>query len=507
VTGTPVSGRVAALRTSIESAAARTTYGRSLALITLAGALVRLATMSRQPLGYDEDFTAVVVHQPLARMIDIIGRDSAPPLFYLLEHAIGAAAEALGLAALGGPGGPVALRLLPTLAGIALIPLIAALARRIGGDSAALWAALFAALAPTTVLLSGFARMYSPATLLTLASALLLLRAVERPSAGRWITYFAAAASAVWMDYFSAVALAGILIAAVWLRPGRRTLAVAALTTILAIASIAPWLVVARAQLEHSGQGFWVPPLSPAMIGGTLSQLFMGPPIDNGVPFSPALIALQDVTVVAGFAALAFAFVVRGRLDDGGRRAAAYCLLASSGVALLVAVSLARPLLDARYATVMWLPLYAVAGAALAAMPRRAATGIVAIVAVTTLSLSVATTHNQTSLLVADLDARVGQHDLAAASWDHYLILLDESGPSVQPRLHVLSPDDPPWFVGTAAYPAGAVIHEVPPDVAANGGLVFWVSDPGLAPSGLPPGYHSLESRCVILACLTVYGP
>jgi len=60
--------------------------------------------------------------------------------------------------------------------------------------------------------------------------------------------------------------------------------------------------------------------------------------------------------------------------------------------------------------------------------------------------------------------------------------------------------------VGTAAYPPGALIHAVPPDVVANGGRVFWVADPADAPPPLPAGYHSLESRCVILACLTIYG-
>ena len=59
-------------------------YGRALALITAGGAFLRFAIIARQPLGYDEDFTAVVLHNPLDRILDMIGRDSAPPLFYLL---------------------------------------------------------------------------------------------------------------------------------------------------------------------------------------------------------------------------------------------------------------------------------------------------------------------------------------------------------------------------------------------------------------------------------------
>ena len=489
------------------SAAERMPYGRALAFITSIGALLRFAFIARQSLGYDEDFSAVILHQPIGRMIDILSRDSAPPLFYLLERPIVALSDGLGMASLGGPGGPVALRLVPVLAGIALIPLLAGLARRVGGDSAGLWAAVLTALAPTTVMLSGFARMYGLAAALTVAAALLLWRAIERPSMARWAAYTAAGAAAVWTDYFSAVALAGIFVAALWLRPERRPAAVAFAATALAVASIAPWLFVARAQFEHAGQGFWVPPLSPTMVGGTLAQLFMGPPVDNGLPFGTALIALQDVAVLAGFAALAGVFIAWRGLGASGRKAAVFCLLASSGVALLAIVSLWRPLLDARYAGVMWLPLFALAGVGLAAMPRRVAGILVAALAVPALALSVATTHPGTSSLVPALDADVSQRDVVATTWNHYLILLDQADTAVQTRLHVLTPDDPPWYVGTNAYPPGAVIHEVPADVIANHGRVFWIADPGVAPPTLPAGYHSTQNRCAVLVCLTIYGP
>jgi len=485
----------------------RLSYGRALALITAIGAALRLAFMARQSLGYDEDFSAVAVHQSLGRMIEIVSRDSAPPLFYLLERAVVVAADLLGLASFGGPGGPVALRLVPVLAGIAVIPLLAALARRVGGDDAGLWTALFAALVPTTMMLSGFARMYGLATALTVAAVLLLWRAVEKPSPARWALYMAAGAAAIWTDYFSAVALAGIFAAALWLRPGRRTAGIALAATALAVASIVPWLVVARAQFEHASQGFWVPPLSPTMLGGTLAQLFMGPPVDSGLPLGTGLIALQTLAALAGFAALAGAVFAWRSLDTEGRRAAVFCLTASSGVALLAAVSLWRPLLDARYAGVMWLPLFALAGVGLAAMPRRAAGLLVAAVAVPALALSVATTRPATSSFVPGLEAEVGQHDVVATTWNHYLILLDEAGPRVQARLHVLTPGDPPWYVGTSAYPAGAVIHELPADVIASHGRVFWIANPGVSPPPLPAGYHATENRCAVLVCLTIYGP
>ncbi len=356
-------------------------------------------------------------------------------------------------------------------------------------------------------MLSGFARMYGPAAALTVSAALLAWRATEKPGPKRWIAYVVAAGLAVWTDYFSAVALVGVVVAVVWLRPDRRTAAAAIGASTLAVGSIAPWLFVARAQFEHAGQGFWVPPLSPSMLGGTLFQFFAGPPIDSGVPFGPALIGLQDLAVVAGVAALGGAALAWRRLGTEGRRAAGYCLVASSGVLVLAIVSIWRPLLDARYAGVMWLPLFAVAGAGLAALPRRLAVPLLAVGAVASLALSVAITHRETSSIVPMLDREVGGHDLAAAQWDQYLVLLDESGPTVQARLHVLSATDIPWFEGTAAYPAGAVLKAIPDDVVANRGRIFWVADPGVDPPALPPGYQPESTRCAIESCLTIFGP
>jgi 4-amino-4-deoxy-L-arabinose transferase-like glycosyltransferase len=484
-----VNGRLAGLRNSLG-------YGRTLALVTAVGAFLRLAFLARQPLGYDEDFSAVVLHNPLDRMLDIVGRDSAPPLFYLLAW-LPAHLDA----------SPWALRLVPALAGIALIPLVAALARRVAGDASGLWAAVFVAVLPTSVMLSEFARMYGLAGALTVAATLLLWRAADNPTPGRWAAYAVVAAAAVWTDYFAAVALVGIVLAGIWLRPSRRVATAAILATTAAVLSLAPWLAFARAQFDHAGGGFWVPPLSFTTVGGTLGQLFTGPPVDSGLAFGPGLIALQYVAAAAGCAALAAAGVSWRRLPPESRRAAVFCVLASGGVLVLAVASVWRPLLEARYAGVMWLPMLALAGVGLAALPRRVAAALVVALAVPTLALSVAITHPETSSLIPELDARVGDHDLVDASTSHYLVLLDEAGPRTRSRLHVLAADDPPWFDGTAAYPPGAVIHAVPGDVTANGGRVFWVADPGATPPLLPASYHSLESRCAIGVCLTIYGP
>jgi 4-amino-4-deoxy-L-arabinose transferase-like glycosyltransferase len=474
----------------------RLNYGHLLALLTALGAAIRFAFLDRQPIGYDEDFSAVILHQPVGRMLDSLSRDSAPPLFYLLGWLPAQISAA-----------PGALRLVPALAGIALIPLVAAMARRIAGEASGLWAAAVVAVLPTTVMLSEFARMYGLAGTLTVAAALLLWRAAEQPSPGRWIAYAAVATADVWTDYFAVVALAGIVLAGIWLRPSWRFAAVTVVTTAVGVFSLAPWLMFARAQFEHTGQGFWVAPLSPGLIGGTLAQLFMGPPVDTSQPFGPPIVILQNVACIAGFAALAAAAVAWRGLSEESRRAASYCLVASCGVAMLAIVSLWKPLLEARYAGIMWLPWFALAGVGLAAVNRRMAMTLVMALVVPTLALSVFVTHPETSSLLPGLEARVGDHDLVDASWDRYLTVLDEAGPRTLSRLHVLTADDLPWFVGTAAYPPDGQIHAVPADVIANRGRIFWIADPIATPALLPSGYHSVERTCAIQVCLTVFAP
>jgi mannosyltransferase len=473
-------------------------------LITAAGTVLRLALLARQPLGIDEDFTAAAVGRPLGDMLGVVSRDSAPPLFYVLEWLVAQLA-----------GGPAPLRLVPALAGIALVPLLAALARRVAGDAAGLWAAAFVAVLPATLMASENARMYSLAGALVVAATLLLWRAVERSAVersavGPWLAYAVFAAAAVWTDYFAGVAIVGVLVALAWLRPGRRTLAAAGAATAIALASIGPWLLFAGAQLQHAGQGFWIPPLSPDSIAGTFGQLFAGPPVDSGVPGRDILVALQVIAVVAGSVALAaVAFAPEGwrRLEPGARRAAVFLLLACGGVVLLAVVSLWRPILEARYAGVMWLPLFALGGVGLAVAPRRLAAVLLVAVAAPSLALGTVITHPETSSLLPEIESRAGPHDLVAADPDHYLLLLAEGSPALRADLHVLAAVDPPWYFGTAAYPPGAVIHSVPADVTLAGGTIFYVADPGSAPQSLPPGYRRTEQLCAIAVCLTIYAP
>ena len=249
-------------------------YAGKIWLITAAGLVARLALIGYQPLWRDEAFTALAVQRPLGPMLDVVRNDSAPPLFYLVERLFAVASSS-----------PEMLRVLPVLAGVAAIPIIAALGRWVAGDAGGIWAAVIGAIAPALVVSSLDARMYMLATTLVLASTLCLLRALERPRVLRWALYATCAILAVYTVYFALFAvLAQVITVAVLYRRARvRSVLVVAGLGVLTLVSLAPWVVVARAQLGHTAGAFWVPKLGVVSLAGGLEQFFTGPPVNSWV--------------------------------------------------------------------------------------------------------------------------------------------------------------------------------------------------------------------------------
>jgi len=472
-------------------------YRARLLAVAVLGAALRLVWLGSPPFTRDEAFTAIAVQRPLGGMLSTVAHDSAPPLSYLVQH---------GLIQLWDS--PTMLRFPSAAAGIAAILLAAALGRRVGGERAGLWAAAAMALLPSSVLESRDARMYSLATALVLASVLTLWRAVEVPSWRRVLLYGLVVTAALYTNYFVIFAIAGQLGAAAWIfRAQLRALARPVLAAGGACVLLTPWLFAARAQFQHSSAGFWVQPVGLPSLSGVGLQFFMGPPIDPGVPGQVALEVLQGVVVVVGLVALGSLVVRRGALSARGRRAAAFlAVTVGVGLALLVAASVWHPLVDARYLSVLWGPLVCLLGIGLALLPR--ATGRAAALVVLGLGsavLAVAPTKPDTPTLVAQLDGRVGPHDLVWTAPGEYLLIVHYAARSVVARTHVVS-KDLPWYWGTAAFLPGGVVAHVPTDVLEHHGRIIYVDEPQLAAPPLPPGYRpAAPRRCFSTVCLRPY--
>jgi 4-amino-4-deoxy-L-arabinose transferase-like glycosyltransferase len=471
-------------------------YAARVWTISVAGLLGRLLFIGYQPLWRDEAFTAVVVQRPLGQMLAAVRGDSAPPLLYLVDHAVTAVSASAS-----------ALRLVPALAGAAAIPIIAALGRRIGGDRAGVMSAVLAAVAPALVLSARDARMYALATTVVLAATLLLLRAVERPSLGRWGAYAGVTALALYTDYFAVLAVGAQLLAVpLVLHAGvRRTLAAAAAAGAGAVTLI-PWLIAAHAQLGHTASTFWVPPVSLTTASGAYVQFLSGPPADDGIPGKPLLLTMQGFAVASGVF-MAFTLLVRRhRLTPAGRRTAVFCAACGLGAAIaLLLLSLWRPLLTGSYASVVWGPLFPLLGAGLALVAARwvVVAGLAA-TAAASITLSAGATHPQTQSAIAMIEARLGPHDLVDAHPSQYLLFLYYADRAVLDRTVVVS-SDVQWYWGTAAYPPGAVVAAAPSDVTTNNGVIYYVRRPDEAPPTVPTGYAARSTQCWTGVCVTAY--
>jgi mannosyltransferase len=472
-------------------------YAGKIWLITIVGLAVRLALVGYQPLWRDEAFTALAVQRPLGSMIDVVRNDSAPPLFYLVERLFAAVSTA-----------PAVLRVFPVLLGMAAIPLVAALGRRIAGDAGGLWAALIGAVAPALLVSSLDARMYMLSTTLVLASTLCLLRALEQPSAKRWVLYAVLSVLAVYTVYFALFAVFAQVITVALLYGRRRpgTVVVVGALGAATLMSLVPWIVAARAQLSHSAGAFWVPRLSISSLFGGLEQFFTGPPLNTWVSGFAALRALEIAGDVAGCLVLAALVWHRKRLNSAGAETTRFLGTAVAiGVGVMLLISLYHPLEDGKYLSTVWAPLYPLLGAGLATLrlPRVAA-GAAAVTAAVAAASALAITNPQTPLAVTTLERLAAPGDIVAAYPSEYLLVLYYGDGAIDGRVRSLAVSVP-WFWGTAVYPARAVLHALPQPAGAAR-VVWYVSEPG-DPMPHTGGYRVGSTRCWTGVCVTMLSP
>lgn len=146
----------------------RTTAVLSAGILGLALA-ARIYGIGQAPLWHDEAYTFLAAAASPAEIVDLLKRDSAPPLYYFLLHV---------WIALFGESEP-ALRLLSTLISVALVGGIYWAGRRLYSTEIGLMAALLAAVSPVQIHYSQQLRMYTLLPLLSLASIYFLVRYLQ----------------------------------------------------------------------------------------------------------------------------------------------------------------------------------------------------------------------------------------------------------------------------------------------------------------------------------------
>jgi mannosyltransferase len=173
------------------------------ALVTLAFGFYQVG---RPELWRDELASWSFASRPVTEMISAARHTGATQLaYYLLLHvwitAFGDSADAM--------------RALSVLAMAAAAACVALVGRRLAGARAGLVAGLVFALVPSVSRFAQEVRFYALATLVATLATLLLLRALDRPSALRWLAYAASLALLGYVDVVALSVLAGHAVGAV----------------------------------------------------------------------------------------------------------------------------------------------------------------------------------------------------------------------------------------------------------------------------------------------------
>ena len=297
----------------------------ALGVVLAAGAALRFATLDGQSLWLDEAVTARLLRHDLGAMLQAIpDSESTPPLYYALAWLW---TQVCGTSEVG-------MRSLSALLGTATIVIVWALGRRLGGDRAGLAAAALVAVNPMLVWFSQEARAYALLVALSALSALLWLRALERPQdRGRLLAWGAVAALALATHYYAAFLVAPQALWLVLRAPGLRERAVLLALPAATAVALAP---LALGQRENDTAAFITGRELLTRIVQVPKQFLVG----YDAPLEPLLVAVSAIGVVAGFARLAL--LLRGRiaLPDHERSDCAR-------LAALASVALALPVLAA----------------------------------------------------------------------------------------------------------------------------------------------------------------
>jgi len=468
-----LAGPVAAARAWV---AATSGYQRGLAAITAVALASRVVLLGSWPRFWgDEAFTAVQVRKPFFAMLDVVRKDSHPPLIYLLQSIIGVFSTS-----------PAALRLVSALAGTAAVPLAAALGRRVGGDRAGLLAAALLAAFPGFVLSSRDARGYSLAMALVLAGSLALWRAVEKPTRRRLVIYGACVAGAIYTHYFAIVAVTAQVTVALWVFRPPRAAAVRLLAAfVIGGLTLVPWLLVATAQFQHAGASFWVAPIH-------FDTLFSDLATRLGKTSGEEL---TTVTTWVGEAAMIPLLVVLyRRVDPARRKGVVFLLLCSlAPTAAVLLISLYKPVYDTRFVLIFWGPGEAVVGSSLAALRRPLVGPAVCLLLAVASGVGLLQVQRPDfEAVVAPLNGHVQPGDVVALNGpDHYFSIAYAGDAAAQKTLVVVG-DNIPWYFGTAGYPPGTQVHAIP----AVAGRVYVVSDQGMGLPPVPGGFQHRSRSC-----------
>jgi mannosyltransferase len=386
-------------------------------VVVLVGSLV-LRFWTRSDLWLDEALTVNIARQPLHQIPSFLKRDGAPPLFYVLLH--------FWMGWFGTS--DVAVRALSGVIGVITLPLTWLAGKRLGGKTVAWAALLLVASSPFAIYYDTETRMYALVALLTVLGFLALDRSLVRPRAGNLIAVAAVIGLLLYTQYW-ALYLIGTLV--LWLAweswRGRSEWVAGARASLVAVVvgclTFVPWLPTFMYQSKHTGTPWATPANFAAMVNAV--STFAGGATDQGRALGLIFFALAGLALF-GLATSRHHIDLDIRTRPRGRPLA---IIVSGTLAAAIAGGfITNSAFDARYASVVFIPLILLVSIGLVTfLDRRIRVVILAIAVVAGLAgaiPNIATNRTQ----AGQVARAIGQHGRAG---DVVAYCPDQLGPAV----------------------------------------------------------------------------
>ena len=385
---------------------ARIVIGIAVAAVLVAAVVLRFWTTS--DLWLDEALTVNIARLPVHEIPTYLRRDGAPPLFYVLLH--------FWMGIFGTS--DLAVRSLSGVLGLATIPLVWLAGLRLSGRVAAWAAMLLVASSPFAVRYDTETRMYALVAFLSVLGFLALDRAVRRPRPGNLVAVGTVAALLLYSHYWS-IYLVGVT--AVWLAwsgwrgaPVLRRGARAALAAVaVGCLAFVPWLPIFLFQSQHTGTPWATPANFAAMVNAVSS--FAGGGTNQGRALGLLYFGLCGLGLF-GMAVDRHHIDLDLRTRPLGRPLAV--VVVGTLAAAIVGGFASHSTFDARYASVVFVPLVLLVALGITTVAsRRVRTGILAVAVVAGLIgavPNVTTNRTQAGQVAAAVSARAAPGDVVA---------------------------------------------------------------------------------------------
>ncbi len=465
---------------------------RTMNLLTALAVLVVAFTVvlrfwTTSDLWLDEALTVNIARQPLHLIPSFLRRDGAPPLYYVLLHFW---TSWFGTS-------DIAVRSLSGVMGLATLPLAWLAGRRLGGRTVAWAATLLVATSPFAVRYSTEARMYALVMLLTVLGYLALDGALRRPGFGNVLAVGVVTSLLLYSHYWSMYLIGVVGLWLAWqawrgrpsLRPGARASLVAMVVGSL---TFLPWLPTFLYQSHHTGTPWATPANFAAMVNAVAS--FAGGGTNGGRALALIFFALAGLGVF-GVATDRLHIELDIRTRPLGRPLA-IAIVGTLGVAIAGGF-ITNSAFDARYASVVFIPLILLVSLGLVTFAdRRVRVAVLALAVVAGLASAIpniTTNRTQAGQVAAAIAAQGKPGDLVAYCPDQLGPAVNRLLPGGRYRQTTFPRGTGPVFVDWADYAAasraGSAVNfslQLESAAASNRQIfVVWA-----------PGYQTLGTKC-----------